>query len=241
MLLPVGRIAGPHSMVTSATTAAANPASPVQARACERIGRVTHDDGPRGVAGGDGPRYQAGDLVNGGQDVKDDDGHGWILLRHSIALARRPARWDAPAVRREDKNSYAHPDGKLWERIRRHLVQESAGRCFACGHWAADGIDHDPVPLSECATQGIDPMDQRNLKVIHSSYRPCVTCRDAALANGGQKAGACNSLKGNGSVQRFRQLNADRTGLEMPGGVKPAKGRPRRVSTEPDQGEREWL
>jgi hypothetical protein len=143
-----------------------------------------------------------------------------------------------PSGRRDDKNAYAHPDGKLWERIRRHLIQESAGLCFACGHFGADGIDHDPVPLSECASHvpPINPMDQRNLKVIHSSYKPCVTCRDAAAVLG-NKAGACNSLKGNGSTARFRQICADRTGLVIVG-VKPSKGKKRRE--EPAKGERSW-
>lgn len=150
-----------------------------------------------------------------------------------------PRPWLA-RVEAAGKNASTHPKGGLWERIKAHILQRDHYKCVVCGHFGGPksgmGIDH-VIPLSECAVQGIAPFDQRNLACIHHS-KPCAECQAAALALG-NKAGFCNAMKGAGSLERARQLVANRTGLTVYG-VAPDAGKPRRTAVEPVTGERPW-
>lgn len=141
------------------------------------------------------------------------------------------------------KNDLSHPKGPVWDRIKSQIIQANHGLCHCCRHPGADGLDHDPVPLSECATHvpPIDPMDQRNLKPIHHR-NPCPVCSAAATALAGEPRKIfCNALKGNGSTARVRQLIANRCGMPV-GGVEPGKKKAttRGKSADPAQGERDW-
>ena len=97
------------------------------------------------------------------------------------------------------------------------------------------GVDH-VIPLAECATHvpPIDPYDPRNLAAVHHQV-PCPTCSAAA----GQ-AIRCNILKSNLSLAAGRQKISNRTGLEMPGGIKPDAGKRPRKAAKPEIGERPW-
>jgi hypothetical protein len=128
----------------------------------------------------------------------------------------------------------------MWERIKSRVLQDANYKCHACGHFgnphSGMGIDHDPVPLSECEAAGINPYDPKNLKCIHHRL-PCPTCADAAAALGNKWSGYCNALKGSGSTARFRIRAANATGLTIEG-VAPSFGKPRREAAA--RGERSW-
>jgi hypothetical protein len=98
-------------------------------------------------------------------------------------------------------------------------------------------IDHDPVPLAECAVKGVSPYDTGNLKLIHGD--PCPTCSAAAAVLGNRWSGRCSSAKGALSMARFRQKAANMTGLVIVG-VQPQAGKPRSAQAA-EQGERPWL
>lgn len=105
-------------------------------------------------------------------------------------------------------------------------------------------MDH-VTPRSECAVRGINPYDPANLAAIHHS-KPCLTCAEAAAALG-NKAGYCNAMKGSGSLERARQLIANRTGLTIydvvPTAIQRPFTAPRTTITGPrngNSGEREW-
>lgn len=151
------------------------------------------------------------------------------------ARRRGPARLKGVARRRDD-----HPHDKRWGRIKSFVIQRDMGKCVACGHWGADGIDH-VIPRSECAVRGISPYDPSNLAAIHHS-QPCPECAQAAAALG-NKAGHCNQLKGSGSLERARQLISNRTGLTIYGVIPTGIQRNSKAPSKPaddNYGEREW-
>lgn len=131
-----------------------------------------------------------------------------------------------------------HLDGTLWARIRKRVLERDLWKCHACGHFAAYGVDHDPVPLAECATHDppVDPMNPANLKAIHSSSKPCRECAVAAATLGNRWSGSCNSAKGTLTTAAFRKKCSTATGLVICG-VEPAKGKPRSAPAEPEESE----
>ena len=129
-----------------------------------------------------------------------------------------------------------------WENVRKFVLARDMWRCHVCLHTCPPGlrkgmaVDHDPVPLAEIETRGISVFDVTNLKAIHGRV-PCPTCEQAAAALG-NRAGYCNSIKGQGSLLRAQKLVSAKTGLVI-GNIRPdgkftdAGGMPK--------GEREWL
>ena len=136
-------------------------------------------------------------------------------------------------------NSEWHPNGSYYNRLKRTVLEMYRYRCWICGCLGSPtsglAIDH-VVPLSECAVNGIDPWDIKNWRPAHHG-KPCPYCSAASLANG-NKAIRCNQLRGSGSVERARQIIADRTGKTIEG-IEPSKGKPRSAPAEP-RGERAW-
>jgi len=130
-----------------------------------------------------------------------------------------------------------HPNDPVMKRVRAWVIRRDRGMCGICGHPGSDGVDH-VVPLSECEVRGISPWQPGNLQAAHSK-RPCQVCQDAALANGGQRAGYCNALRGSLSLDAARLKIARRTNLVVMG-VRPDRppATPGRAGAE--QGEREW-
>ena len=128
-----------------------------------------------------------------------------------------------------------HPKGTQFERIKSGFLALHKYRCGICGCYGSPtsglAIDH-VVPLSECAVQGIDPMDTRNWQPAHHS-KPCPYCSEMA-----GRPIRCNQLRGNLSIIAARQKLANLVGQPVMG-VAPSKGRPRQKSA-PAVGERPW-
>lgn len=97
------------------------------------------------------------------------------------------------------------PRSRAWERLTQQILARDAWLCFACRAMGcpgtgADGLDHTPVPYSECEARNVNPMDPRNLRAIHTK-QPCQFC--------GVK---CNSTKAAGSMEAFRIKWEKKTG-----------------------------
>lgn len=149
-----------------------------------------------------------------------------------------PRNYPAPSSARGTVT--AHPHDQRFRNLRPGVLARDRMTCWLCG--CSDrgnggrnlGIDH-VVPLAECGVQGISPYNFANMRAAH--VKPCRTCSDAA----GTEI-RCNQIRGMKSPEAGRQRLADLTGREMPGGVKPSKGRPavRPVRTTAPAGERDW-
>jgi hypothetical protein len=101
-----------------------------------------------------------------------------------------------------------------WARTVKFVVSRDAGLCHACRAMGcqgtgADSADHDPVPRSECAAQGVDLYDLSNLKAIH--HKPCQWC-----------GVRCNVVKASGSMAAFKLKWEEATGRKAkPSGKNP--------------------
>jgi hypothetical protein len=142
-----------------------------------------------------------------------------------------------------------HPDDPKFRRIKAYVLAQYRGAngrtpCFICGHGdgpgetPADGIDH-LVPVSECEARGISPWASGNMRPAHTKV-PCRVCAEAAAALGntepGNRAGYCNALRGNSSIDAARLKIARRTGLVIMGVS--AEDRP--GAARHSAGERSW-
>ncbi len=131
-----------------------------------------------------------------------------------------------------------HPNDQRFTRIKPGILRMHMYTCWICGHPGNAGnlaIDH-VVPLAECRAAGIDPFDTRNMRPAHHHGGGCPTCSAAA-----GRAIRCNQIRGALSVERARQVIADRTGLTI-AGFAPSGSRPHRAPSAPSApaGEREW-
>lgn len=114
--------------------------------------------------------------------------------------------------------AYGHPTGSRWTRFSQLVFATYGDTCWICQHGGAKQVDH-----VESVTEHPELMwTLSNARPAHGAARKGNPCRVCSAAAG--TGIHCNQLRGGYSVERARQIIADKTGLVI-GSVKPAAAR----------------